>query len=268
MNQPIINANRLTLGYANTKVLKNFSTNIFAGEFIGIFGPNGAGKSTFLRAILGLLNPISGLLTVFNQIPQRGNSAIGYLPQSRGTLPTHQLTGYTLLAAALHANRYGLPHTTAVAKAHIHEILNLVEGEHLARRPFNELSGGERQRLLLAQSLLGKPKILLLDEPLNNLDPYYQEIIIALVQKVAEQLTMTVLLAAHDMNPLLGVMDRIMYMVDGNAKIGSLDEVVSNETLSQLYGSPMEVIHYQNRIFVVSQKWGISEHFHQHCGDL
>lgn len=266
MTSPIIEATHLTLAYGEVEVLRRFSANIQSGEFIGVFGPNGAGKSTFLRAILGLVLPVSGKLLVLEALPRRGNPSIGYLPQSRGAGSLHQLTGYTLLASALNAHRWGLPWLNSAEKAHIHEILTLVEGEHLAFRPFAELSGGERQRLLLAQSLLGKPKILLLDEPLNNLDPYYQEIIIELIQKVAHQLEMTVLLAAHDMNPLLGVMDRVLYMVDGNTRLGKVDEVVTDEALSSLYGSPMEVIHYQDRIFVVSKKWGISEHFHQHCG--
>ncbi len=134
-----------------------------------------------------------------------------------------------------------------------------VDAEALSARPISALSGGQRQRLLLAAALLGRPKLLLLDEPLISLDPAAQAGIIALIRRLQETLGLTVLFAAHDINPLLSTMDRVLYLGGGKAAIGTVDEVITSATLSTLYGAPIEVIRAGGRIFVVSDQ---SDHHH------
>lgn len=260
----LIEAEHLTMQFDDKVILHDFSFAIEAGEFIGVLGPNGAGKSTLLKLILGLLPSTAGKLTVLGDAPHQGHSQIGYLPQSRFVPTNFDLTGYQLLASALHAHRYGLPWLSKQDKSKIAEVLHHVGAEEISRRSFLQLSGGERQRLLLAQALLGDPKILLLDEPLNNLDPHYQENLIDLVAHIAKEMEITVLFTAHDINALLPVMDRVLYMVNGVAKLGLVQDVITSENLSALYGTPIEVLNYKGRVFVLGQNRGLGD-FHHHC---
>ncbi len=260
----IIQINNLTLKQGSKNILNHFTAKIEPGEFIGVFGPNGAGKSTLLKAILGLIKPANGSLTVFGLPPNRGHPKIGYLPQTRGQINNFPLTGYAFLSAALIGHKWGLPFLNKKNANLIKEVLNLVEGESLANQSLYQLSGGEKQRLLLAQALLGTPSILLLDEPLNNLDPNYQDIIIRLVEKISHQLKVTVLFTAHDVNPLIGVMDKVLYMAAGHAAIGQVAEVITTEKLSTLYGAPMEVIRNLDRLFVINKEYGFDSTCH-HC---
>lgn len=251
-----IDIKHLTLSYECRSIFQHFNAEIADGEFIGIFGPNGAGKSSLLRAILGLLTPSAGTINVLGQPAERGNSAIGYVAQSHTMQAAAQLSGRARVAAAYQGYRWGLPFISKTERQELTELLQLVDAQHFADRPFNTLSGGEKQRLFLAQALLNRPKILLLDEPLSNLDPGSQELLIALVQKIRTELNVTVLFTAHDLNPLLHVMDRIIYLAQGNAAIGSVTEIVTSEKLSWLYGIPIEVVRHNDRLFVVSHEHG------------
>lgn len=256
----------LTLAYGSRTVIHNFAATIEQGEFIGIFGPNGAGKSTLLRAILGLITPAAGTIQVLGKPARRGHVAIGYVPQAH-SLPTTaigQLSGTAHVLAASNSTRWGLP---IIRKQQLQEVawaLSMVGAQDYATRPFAELSGGERQRLYLAQALLNHPQILLLDEPLANLDPHHQETFIDLVHHICSELKVTVLFTAHDLNPLLQVMNRIIYLARGNAAVGTVAEVVTNEKLSWLYGTAIEVIKHQQRLFVINQERGISADAEHH----
>ncbi len=264
--------NNLTLAYNSRVILDHLDAIIAKGEFIGIFGPNGAGKSTLLRAILGLVPPQEGVIRIFGTPAQRGNPEIGYMPQISQTLSIGRMNGKTRLAASLGGFKWGIPFNTKKQQHEIKRVLTLVNAQDYAERPYSELSGGERQRLLLAQALLNKPKILLLDEPLSNLDPHHQEVLIKLVQQIRLELQVTVLFTGHDLNPLLGIMDRIIYIVRGHAAIGTVDEVVTSDKLSWLYGTPMEVIRHQQRVFVISHELGElttdAAHSHPHPRDV
>ncbi|MBI5448353.1 MAG: ATP-binding cassette domain-containing protein [Gammaproteobacteria bacterium] len=260
----LIEANKLAVQLDHKTILHSFSFSIAEGEFVGVLGPNGAGKSTLLKLILGLLQPSMGTLSVLGATPHRGHAQIGYLPQHRLVSSGFNLTGYQLLASSLRAHRYGLPLLSSEDKTKIESVLHAVGAQAIARQSFLNLSGGERQRLLLAQALLGDPKILLLDEPLNNLDPHYQEVLIDLVAQVAKQKKITVLFTAHDVNALLPVMDRVLYIVKGVAKLGLVQEVITSDHLSSLYGTPIEVLNYKGRVFVLGQHRGLGD-FHHHC---
>ncbi len=260
----LINAHHLNIRFGDKEIIKDFSFSVRAGEFVGVLGPNGAGKSTLLKLILGLLHPTRGQLTVLGETPRCGHPKIGYLPQSR-FLPTHvDLTGYQLLASALQAHRFGIPWVSKQDKQKMEAVLTCVSATNLARRSLLKLSGGERQRLLLAQALLGDPQILLLDEPLNNLDLHYQEQLIELIAHIAKTAQITVLFTAHDVNALLPVMDRVLYVVNGEAKLGTVKEVITSDNLSCLYNMPIEVLNYKGRIFVLGQNRSVGD-FHHHC---
>ena len=112
--------------------------------------------------------------------------------------------------------------------------------------------GGERQRLLLAQALIGRPRLLLLDEPLISLDPHHQHAVVALARSLQAELGLTVLFSAHDLNPLLGALDRVLYLGHGQAALGTVDEVVTGPVLSRLYGSRIDVVRLGGRIFVMA----------------
>lgn len=257
-------AHSLSLAYGPQSILHDFTAQIRHGEFIGVFGPNGAGKSTLLKAILGLIKPSQGELFILDKPIKRGNISIGYLPQMRSQLPYTQFNGRAIIASAKSGYRWGMPLLTRAQQQEITRVIELVEAQDYADRPFYQLSGGERQRLLLGQALLDNPQILLLDEPLANLDPRYQESLLDLVQRLQQQLKITVLFTAHDVNPLLGVMNRVLYLARGNAALGTVQQVITSEQLSALYQSPIEVIRYQQRLFVISKERGIID-YGAHC---
>ncbi len=261
---PSLTFEHVTLSFNHKTIVENFNAQINAGEFIGIFGPNGSGKTTLLRAILGLLSPAQGKIVVFKNPTQRGNSAIGYMPQSRSQIPPDNFSGIAMVSVAMHGYRLGIPYISAKQKKRIDEVIELVGAKEFAHRPFVQLSGGEKQRLLLAQVMLDNPQILLLDEPLANLDPNSQENLIAIIQQIQQQFHATILFTAHDVNPLLGVMNRVLYMANGNAKLGTVNEVITSEQLTKLYGVPIDVIQLQHRIFVLSHERGEIDHG-THC---
>jgi zinc/manganese transport system ATP-binding protein len=249
----VITTHNLSLGYDHTPLVTNVTVNIKSGEFVGILGPNGSGKSTFLRVLLGLIKPLSGDITVLHSIPTRGNMKIGYMPQTRGHTSIAKLTSRALLEASCDGLCYGLPILSTAKKNEIQKVLDIVEATPYADRPFQQLSGGEKQRIYLAQALLGKPRILLLDEPLAGLDPKYQDIFLILLKEIQLTLNVTILFTAHDPNPLLHIMNRVLFFANGKVAIGSTNEIITSETLSAIYGTPIEVIQFRDRIFVLSE---------------
>ena len=214
-------ARRIAIGGRDILVDTSFA--IRRGEFIGVLGPNGAGKTTLMRAILGLLPPSAGSLRVFGRTPRRGDPQIGYLPQVRTVVPDLRVRGFDFIASSVHGERWGLPSLTAADRAMIEQTLAAVGAADLAARPLSDMSGGERQRLLLAQALLGEPQLLLLDEPLISLDYRYQEAVIDLVRRFARERNITVLFSAHELNQLIGTLDRVLYLGNGHAALGTVD---------------------------------------------
>ncbi|TCW82027.1 ABC transporter ATP-binding protein [Burkholderia sp. SRS-46] len=258
---------RVTLELGGRTILRDVSFSIEPGEFVGVLGPNGAGKTTLMRAVLGLVPVAGGALRVGGTPVARGNPSIGYMPQIRSGLASRRMRGYDLVAMAADGHRWGLPHANAATRRDVDRVLELVDGGALARRPLSELSGGERQRLLLAQCLLGSPGLLLLDEPLISLDPNHQRGVVELVRRVQRELGITVLFSAHELNPLLNALDRVLYLGNGVAALGTVDEVITKPVLSRLYGSPIDVMRVNGRIFVMSGDVEVEKHDHEHEGD-
>lgn len=259
-----IRLDRVTLARAKRIVLSEVSLAIHPGEFIGVFGPNGAGKTTLLQAILGLLRPVAGRLEVFGVAPMRGNRLAGYLPQHRASVAELCLRGWDFVASAIDGDRWGVPLWTRAPRREVDRVLAIVEADRLAARPLCELSGGEVQRLLLAQALLGQPKLLLLDEPFLSLDPHFQQATVDLVKRIQKDQGITVLFTAHELNPLLDAMDRVLYLGQGRAALGTVAEVITSEVLSRLYGAPIDVVQVDHRLLVVSGHGVVDADAHRH----
>jgi len=255
----------VTLTLGGRVVLDRVSLEIAPREFVGVLGPNGSGKTTLMRAILGLVPPDpGGSVRVLGRPATRGNAGIGYMPQMRNAVSGLRLSGRDFVAGVVDGHRLGLPIAGRKGRAEIDRALDLVGARDLARRPLAELSGGERQRLLLAQALIGEPRLLLLDEPLISLDPRHQTEVVTLVRSLQRKLGIAVLFSAHELNPLLGAIDRVLYLGNGQAALGAVDEVITGPVLSRLYGSEIEVVRLQGRIFVMSGRHDLEHGAHQH----
>jgi zinc/manganese transport system ATP-binding protein len=262
-----IELRRVSLALAGHLVLTDISLEIAAGQFVGVLGANGSGKTTLMRAVLGLVTPSRGTIGVLGQAATRGNASVGYMPQAASAVPqATRLSGWDFVACVASGHRLGLPILSATARAEVERALDLVGARQLARRPLAEISGGERQRLLLAQALIGRPQLLLLDEPLISLDPRHQQEVVELVKRLQRELRITVLFSAHEINPLLGAIDQVLYLGRGQAALGAVDEVITGPVLSRLYGSEIDVIRLKGRIFVMSGGHDMERDEHRHEG--
>ncbi len=263
----VVELGHATIGISGRAVLSDVSFAIQAGEFIGVLGPNGAGKTTLMRSLLGLLPPSAGTLRVFGRQPERGDRQIGYLPQLRTVQPDLRVRGLDFIASSLHGERWGLPSLARTDRAMIEATLDAVGARELGQRPLSDMSGGERQRLLLAQALIGNPRLLLLDEPLISLDHRHQEIVIDVVRQVCRERKITVLFSAHELNQLLGTLDRVLYLGNGQAVLGTVDEVVTAPVLSRLFRTDISVVRAEGHIFVMSRGRDVERDDHGHDHD-
>ena len=262
----VVELDRASVRVGGRTVFSDLTLAIGEGEFIGVLGPNGAGKTTLMRAVLGLIAPSAGEVRVFGAAPRRGNPAIGYLPQVRTVLPDLRVRGFDFIASSVHGERWGVPRLQAADHRMIEETLAAVGARDLAERPLADMSGGERQRLLLAQAMLGAPRLLLLDEPLISLDHRHQEAVIDLVRRFARERGITVLFSAHELNQLIGALDRVLYLGGGRGVLGAVDEVVTAPVLSRIYGTDIDVVRTDGHIFVLSRGREIehADHLHDH----
>ncbi len=254
----------VTIRLGRRDILSAASFEIRDGEFVGMLGANGAGKTTLMRAALGLVPVAAGAISVLDRPVTRGNSAIGYMPQNRGAIAGTRLTGWDLVASAAIGSRFGLVTLDKSARREIDWALDQVGARDLARRSIGELSGGERQKVLLSQALLGKPRLLLLDEPLISLDPAHQKNVVEIARRICDDLKVAIVFSAHELNPLVNAIDRVLYLGAGSAVIGSVDEVVTGPVLSRLYGSDIEVVHIRNRYFVMAGDVDVEREAHRH----
>jgi zinc/manganese transport system ATP-binding protein len=239
-------------------IWSDVSLTVAEADFVAVLGPNGAGKSTLIKAILGLLPLAAGTASVLGRQPGVAKGRIGYLPQRHGFDSGTRIRGVDLVQLGLDGARWGIPLPGSPSRkrdaARVAEVIELVGATTYARRPIGELSGGEQQRLLIAQALVRRPRLLLLDEPLDSLDLPNQAGVAALVRRICEEEQVAVLLVAHDINPIIGYLDRVIYLAGGGAIEGAPEEVITSETLSRLYGAPIEVLHASDsRLVVVGQ---------------
>jgi zinc/manganese transport system ATP-binding protein len=224
------------------------------GEFAAVLGPNGAGKSTLLKAILGLLPLSAGNASVLGQPPGAANQQIGYLPQRRSFDAAARIRGVDIVRLGLDGARWGVPlpgRANAETRQRVADAIELVGAAAYADRPIGRLSGGEQQRLLIAQALVRRPRLLLLDEPLDSLDLPNQVAVAALVQRICRDEGVAVMLVAHDVNPILPYLDRVVYFAGQTAVEGAPREVITSATLTSLYSAPIEVLETSDGRLVV-----------------
>jgi zinc/manganese transport system ATP-binding protein len=236
----------VTVTLAGRRVLDDVSFAVGAGEFAGLIGSNGAGKTTLLRVVLGLQRTDAG------RIRLEGRRNIGYVPQKVLLDPDVPLRARDLVALGVDGHRFGLPRPSRRRNEVVDEMLQAVGAEHFADARVGRLSGGEQQRVLIAHALASRPPLLLLDEPLANLDLHSGQEVITLLRRIATEQGVAVLLSAHEINALLPAMDRIVYLAAGRAATGPIDEVVRSEVLSALYGHHVDVIRVHGRMLVVA----------------
>jgi zinc/manganese transport system ATP-binding protein len=240
------------------------------GEFVAVLGPNGAGKTTLIKTALGLIQVAEGTVSVFGQHVRRGNDDIGYLPQRRSFDADLRIRGVDLVRLGLDGARWGVPLPLAdrvlsggAKSSRVAEVVRLVGAESYAERSIGELSGGEQQRILIAQALVSGARMLFLDEPLESLDLNNQQAISGLIQRICQQRQVTVLLVAHDVNPILPYLDRVVYVAQSQVVSGKPEDVIKTETLTRLYGAPVEVLRTSDgRLVVVGQQEPVSYHAH------
>jgi zinc/manganese transport system ATP-binding protein len=240
-----LNVDGVTVSFAGRTVLDDVSFELGQGEFTGLIGANGAGKTTLFRVILGLQRPSRGRVETVGAI-------IGYVPQKFLLDPDMPLRGRDLVALGLDGQRLGLPLPSRAKRRLVDEMLEAVDARPFADRRVGQLSGGEQQRILIAHALISRPKLLLLDEPLANLDLRSAQEAVGVLSRIAREQRIAVLISAHEMNPLLPVIDRIVYLAEGHAASGTVEEVVRSDVLSALYGHHVDVLRVHGRVIVVA----------------
>jgi zinc/manganese transport system ATP-binding protein len=251
-------------------VWRDVSVTVEQGQFAAVLGPNGSGKSTLIKAILGLVPLRSGELTVLGRPAGRANDEIGYLPQRRSFDAGLPVRGIDLVRLGVDGGRWGLPlpwprtRRRSDERARVDEMIELVGAASYARRPIGQLSGGEQQRLLIAQALVQRPRLLLLDEPLDSLDLPNQASVASLVADICRT-GVAVMLVAHDVNPILPYLDRVVYLGHGGAVEGTPQQAITGDRLSDLYGTPIEVLRTSDgRLVVVGQPEAPAHHHDRH----
>lgn len=247
-----------TLGYGPRTLWADLDLTVAPGEFLAVLGPNGAGKSSLLRVLLGLTALSSGQVRVLGEPARRGSRHVGYVPQQRTFDAGVPLRGVDLVRFGLDGHRWGPAWPNRRTAERVARAVDAVGATRYAHRPIGALSGGEVQRLRIAQAIVGEPALLLADEPLLSLDLRRQREVVALLDGIRRASGTTVVFVTHEINPVLPVADRVLYLADGRWAAGSPEKVLTTETLTALYRSPVDVINIRGRVLVV----GDAEHGH------
>ena len=258
MTTPVLSIRNASLNFGESQLWSNLNLEVQPHEFIAIIGANGSGKTTLLKAILGQVELSQGRIEIEGKRVTRGSRRIGYIPQHRTSETAAPIRAIDLLRMGFDGHRFGLPFASSKAKKSIRHILECIDGHELANKKVADLSGGELQRLRVGQAVIGEPSLILADEPLSALDLAQQKIIAELLDQERRDHNAAVLFVTHDVNPILSIVDRVLYLANGKFRIGTPDEVLRSEVLSELYETPVDVLRNQGRIVVV----GTAEHDH------
>jgi zinc/manganese transport system ATP-binding protein len=273
--EPAIRFERAAVRLGGRTIWADVDLEVARGEFIAVLGPNGVGKSTLIKAVLGILPLSEGRLTVLGREPGEAGRDIGYLPQRRSFDPNLRIRGIDIVRLGSDGTRWGVPvpggaslfASRRLERRRVEEVVELVGATAYAHRPIGQVSGGEQQRLLIAQALVRRPRMLLLDEPLDSLDLPNQASVAALVSEISSEFDITVLIVAHDVNPIVSYLDGVVYVARGGAVSGRPDQVITSDTLSALYGTPIEVLRSSDgRMVVVGQPEAPAHHADRHTG--
>ncbi|MEC3977860.1 metal ABC transporter ATP-binding protein [Amycolatopsis sp. H20-H5] len=257
-----------SLAFGSRTLWSGLELDVEPGEFLAILGPNGSGKSSLLRVLLGLEGLSAGSVEIAGDRPGGANRHIGYIPQQRALDEGLTLRGIDLVGLGLDGHRWGFGFAgMGERRRRVAEAVESVGAQGYARKPVGLLSGGEQQRLRVAQALIGDPEVLLCDEPLLSLDLAHQRAVSDLIDARRRRADTAVLFVTHEINPILSYVDRVLYLVNGQFRIGKPDEVMNSETLSELYGTRIEVLKVGGQIHVAGAQSALCEsepHHHEH----
>jgi zinc/manganese transport system ATP-binding protein len=246
----VLSLREASLAFGDRPLWSGLNLDVPAGEFLAVLGANGSGKTTFLRAVLGLQPLSAGTLRVNGAPPHRGSPLIGYIPQQRRVDPLTPLRARDVIALGLEGHRWGPGRPSRARRRRVEEAIDAVGAAPFADRPLGLLSGGEQQRIRIGQALATDPRLLLCDEPLLSLDLYHQSMVTALVDRRRRSHGTAVVFVTHEINPILEYADRVLYLAGGRFRIGTVAEVMTSQVLSELYGTPIDVVHAKGRILI------------------
>ncbi|WP_231606291.1 metal ABC transporter ATP-binding protein [Salinibacterium sp. NK8237] len=258
---PVLSIRNGVLGFGSRTLWSGLNLDVAPGEFVAVLGSNGSGKSSLLKTILGQQKLDSGTISVNGHPVHRGDRCIGYIPQQKLAAPGTPLRGRDLVTLGVNGHRFGVPTLPHSVRVRVDELIADVGATDYAGQPLGSLSGGEQQRLRVAQSLAADPVLLLCDEPLLSLDLQHQRGVSELIDRRRREHDTAVIFVTHDVNPILSMVDRILYLAGGKFMIGTPDEVLRSEVLTELYGTPVEVVRVGGRVIVAGTPHG--DHHHE-----
>ncbi|MFD0432764.1 metal ABC transporter ATP-binding protein [Streptomyces chartreusis] len=250
-DEALIRLRRAALSYGERVVWRDLDLDVRPGEFLAVLGPNGAGKTSFVRALLGQCRLSAGTLTVLGRPPRRGSRHFGYVPQQAALSAQAMLRARDLVRLGVDGHRFGPRPRTGAVRRRVDDILASVGAAAYADVPVALLSGGERQRVRIGQALATDPRVLLCDEPLLSLDLHHQRAVTELVDARRRSHGTAVVFVTHEINPVLGLVGRVLYLASGGHRVGTPDEVLTSEALSRLYGTQVDVVRVRDRVVVV-----------------
>lgn len=268
---PVLSLSGAELSYGARTLWSGLSLDVAPGEFVAVLGANGSGKTSLLKAILGLQPLSAGTLQVCGHPVRRGSGEIGYVPQQRRLGASTPLRARDLVRQGVDGHRFGFARGSKAARVRVDDALRQVGAEEFGNMPVGLLSGGEQQRIRVAQALASDPVLMLCDEPLLSLDIRSQKTVTELIDHRRRDHGTAVLFVTHEINPVLPYVDRVLYLAGGRFRVGTVDEVFTSETLSELYGTSVEVVHAAGRIIVAgvpeNEDTPVHHVKHQHEGD-
>lgn len=247
----VVSLSGACLRFGQRTLWEDLDLDIRPGEFFAVLGPNGSGKTSFLKVLLGLQKLHSGQAFLGGRPVERGSNLIGYIPQQKSFSQDTPLRARDLVALGVDGHRWGIRLSAGKTNRRVDQLLELVGASDYAKVPVGQLSGGEQQRLRVAQALATDPQVLLCDEPLLSLDLHHQQAVSALINKQSREHNSAVVFVTHEINPIIDYVDRVLYLAGGRFRVGTPEEVMTTEVLSDLYGTQVEVIHANGRIVVV-----------------
>lgn len=256
----VLSMNDASLTFGQRTLWSGLDLHLAAGEFLAVLGPNGTGKTSLLKAILGQMRLTSGSISILGRPVGRGSRAIGYIPQQKLLEQGTPLRARDLVAFGIDGHRWGLPIPSAALRARVDRVLDSVGASGYGDVPVATLSGGEQQRVRVGQAVASEPRLLLCDEPLLSLDLHHQRAVSELIDEKRRELNTAVVFVTHDVNPIIDMADRVLYLAGGRFRIGTPDEVLRSDVLSEMYGTTVDVIRSRGRVVVVGAPDGPADH--------